>query len=1069
MRYRFGPFELDEADRRLTRDGEMVPLQPKPFDLLLLLLERRGHLVTKDSILDALWPDVVVTEASLAQCVRLLRMALGDARKHARYIETVPRLGYRFMAEVVPVDPTETAPEDAPAETKTRAIMVSDICDFSAMLDHDLDKTLAILQEHYELIEPIIAAHRGRVVKHISDSTLSAYESATDAVHCAIEVQRALRVRNRNKPDGKILIRIGVHIGDVVMTQGDVFGPGVNIAALIEPLAEPGGICISQTVYDMVRARPEIQVVHLGAKKLTRMREAVSVHKVVVEAEQDDPEADAPHGESETPLPPSAALDHRPVIAVLPFVNMSPDAANEYFADGLCEEVLNVLAKIPDLRVVARTSSFSLEGRNAEIAEVAARLGATHVLEGSVRVSGERVRVTTQLIDAADSLHLWSETYERNLADTFVIEDDIAKAVAGALQQLLFPNHPPRTVPNPDPEATESVPAPGPEFSPRRIAVLPFEDFSPTGDQQFLGDGIADTLLRTFAELEELSVIARTSSFYYRGRAIASVARDFEVGTVVEGSVQRIGDRLRIVARLIRTHDQSQIWSFSVDREAGDIFAIQDEIAQQVANALLGSDAFRRDQRASPEIPVNVYDRFLEARTLSQSGRTDGIQRAVDLLEEVIALAPDYGPAYSELARVLGLLGETTVATHTALRPRLDALVARALELNPSDADAYAVRGIERLLHDGDVVGAREDLERAVALRPNDARHLGSLALVLSYAGDMRAAGRYRQRAFELDPMDVSSRTGRLRHLLAVDEWDEAMRLARQTVRLFPEDTRAWYFLGEVQLGRGNVAGFVLTAVDAFEHVDAMGYWAGRLARGFNLLGEFELADRWLERAHAIDERVFVRRSWYIARGDFDSTLALAREEIARDGDNPGAQRTLGEALIAAGHWGEARGVLEALVGQETGGAADDRSGLDPFVHLRLAWLVGQQGDAERAATLIAEASASIERIVSGWPESEAFFRFELDVAASRAAQASQALDSDFARDPRMYHDIAQLPWYADVRSDDGGRTYLAAGEREFRSQLAALQEAGIPWLFEPERWIPAGSGNDPGIPSIRR
>ena len=375
-----------------------------------------------------------------------------------------------------------------------------------------------------------------------------------------------------------------------------------------------------------------------------------------------------------------------------------------------------------------------------------------------------------------------------------------------------------------------------------RIAVLPFEDFSPGQDQQFLGDGIADTLLRTFAGIEGLSVIARTSAVAYRGRDVATIARDLEVGWVLEGNVQRAGDRLRIVTRLVRTADQSQQWALSFERTADDIFAIQDEIAAQVLDAVLGTEVIGLEPPHLARTSTEAYDLYLKGRELWQRGETAATIEAIALLEQAVALDPEFAPARSELATALYF----APGPRLEKLPRIQAEIERTLVLNPDDAQAHAIRG-RLLLDEGWLADSRIALERALELRPNDVNILGWLASSYFEAGMMSSAARYTRRAFELDSMNLFART-RLIGILMFESPPEATALARQTVRLFPESSLAWGWLVNVLRRQGNHEAAVLAAVDALDHVTEEDAFVFSIAEGFNELGDLEMADRWRAR-----------------------------------------------------------------------------------------------------------------------------------------------------------------------------------------------------------------------------
>jgi adenylate cyclase len=311
---------------------------------------------------------------------------------------------------------------------KIAAILAADVVGYSRLAGADEDRTLARLSAlRSDLIDPTIAVHHGRVFKRTGDGLIVEFRSVVDAVRCAIEVQRGMAERNEGvAPEKRIELRIGVHLGDVVEeTDGDLMGDGVNIAARLEGVAEPGGICVSEDAYRQVRDRLKETFVDLGEKPLKNIARPVRVYAAPI---------NSPGAEAASRRPPAdPAAPPRASIAVLPFANMSGDAEQEYFADGISEDIITALSKLGQLFVIARNSSFTFKGRNVHVGEVAKSLGVRHVLEGSVRKSGSRVRITAQLIDATTGGHLWAERFDRELTDIFAVQDDVTAHIVNAL------------------------------------------------------------------------------------------------------------------------------------------------------------------------------------------------------------------------------------------------------------------------------------------------------------------------------------------------------------------------------------------------------------------------------------------------------------------------------------------------------------------------------------------------------------------------------------------------------------------------------------------------------------
>jgi adenylate cyclase len=308
-------------------------------------------------------------------------------------------------------------------ERRLAAILAADVAGYSRLIGNDEEGTLAALKScRRELIDPKIAEYRGRIVKTTGDGTLVEFASAVDAVRCAVEVQRAMANRNANLPEGRrIEFRIGINVGDIVSDEGDIFGDGVNVAARLEGLSEPSGICVSGRVHEDVQGKLDVSFEDAGEQQLKNISRPVKVFRVRPE---------------KTTVRPAVSLSSRtrPSIAVLPFQNMSGDPEQDYFADGMVDEIITGLSRIKWLSVVSRNSSYIYKNKRVAIKEVAEKLFVRYVLEGGVRKSGNRVRITAQLIDAETDAHLWAEQYDRSLEDVFALQDEITMCVVGAIE-----------------------------------------------------------------------------------------------------------------------------------------------------------------------------------------------------------------------------------------------------------------------------------------------------------------------------------------------------------------------------------------------------------------------------------------------------------------------------------------------------------------------------------------------------------------------------------------------------------------------------------------------------------
>ncbi len=355
------------------------------------------------------------------------------------------------------------------AETKRKlaAILSADVAGYSRLMGADEEATIAALDARRAIFRDRVAARGGRVVDTTGDSVLCVFESVVEAVRCAAEVQAALAAINADEPeDRRMRFRIGVNLGDIVeKDDGTVYGDGVNVAARLEALAEPGGICLSGSAHEQVRDKTDFTFHDIGEHDVKNIARPVRAYRVLADgAPQAAPRAPQSRrtavivaaavvvlavagvavwqATKPTPTPPTEAvakpvdpilaLPARPVIAVLPFTNMSGDPEQEYFSDGITEDIITELSRFPDLAVIARHSTFKYKGEAIDLRHMAAELGATHVVEGRVRRSSNTIRVTAQLIDASDGTHMWADTYDRDLTapNIFALQDDITSRIA---------------------------------------------------------------------------------------------------------------------------------------------------------------------------------------------------------------------------------------------------------------------------------------------------------------------------------------------------------------------------------------------------------------------------------------------------------------------------------------------------------------------------------------------------------------------------------------------------------------------------------------------------------------
>ncbi|HZW85789.1 MAG TPA: adenylate/guanylate cyclase domain-containing protein, partial [Nitrososphaerales archaeon] len=310
-------------------------------------------------------------------------------------------------------------------QRRLAAIMFTDMVGSTALAQKNEELSLEVVQEHRNLLRPVFVRHGGREVKTIGDGFLVEFSSALDGTKCAYDIQRAVREFNISAPpDRRIRLRVGIHVGDVVEEDGDISGDAVNVASRIEHLSEEGGVCLTRQVYDQVKNKVDLSFESLGEIPLKNVGEPIEVFRMSMPW-------------SDVPFPRKSAEKGR--IAVLPFANLSPNPDDGFFADGITEEVITMLSNVSGLSVISRTSVMKYKGSSKGVGEIGKELDVGSILEGSLRKMGNKIRVTTQLIDVAQDKHLWAQNYDRELTDVFEVQSDIARQVSDALRTKILP------------------------------------------------------------------------------------------------------------------------------------------------------------------------------------------------------------------------------------------------------------------------------------------------------------------------------------------------------------------------------------------------------------------------------------------------------------------------------------------------------------------------------------------------------------------------------------------------------------------------------------------------------
>jgi adenylate cyclase len=487
----FEGFRLDRRGGVLSRRGEQGVFAPiaiggRALDVLGVLIERPGDLVSRDEIIEAVWPGTVVEDSNLNVQVAALRRILDNGRPEGSCIQTVAGRGYRFVAPV-------TRGEPAAPPRRLTTILAADVASYSRLMGADEEGTYERLKAHLQqLVNPKIEEHHGRIVKNTGDGMLVEFASVVDAVRCAAEVQREMLYREPDIPDERrIRFRIGINLGDVIVENDDIFGDGVNIAARLEALAEPGGICISRTVRDQIRDRLPYSLEDRGEQTVKNIARPVRVYALRPEAVGDRrasgmPPPGVPQRQrtalatmlaaavavlvialgawwlwpttkpSLTPTVATATPNSQPLVAprmsivVLPFANLNNDPEQQYFADAVTEDLTTDLSRLAGSFVISRNTAFTYKDKPVYAKQIGTELGVRYVLEGSVRRSGNQVRINTQLIDAATGAHLWAERFDRDTSDLFALQNEITSRIAVALNLELVAAEAARPNNNPD-------------------------------------------------------------------------------------------------------------------------------------------------------------------------------------------------------------------------------------------------------------------------------------------------------------------------------------------------------------------------------------------------------------------------------------------------------------------------------------------------------------------------------------------------------------------------------------------------------------------------------------------
>ncbi len=567
-------------------------------------------------------------------------------------------------------------------ERRLTAILAADVVGYSRLMTIDEAGTLAALTSlRKNLVNPKISEHNGRIFKLTGDGILIEFPSVVSAVACAVDIQSAMRTRNAAAPAAPIEFRIGVNLGDIIVEDGDIFGDGVNVAARLEGIAPIGGIAVSQSVRDHVGKRLDLDFEDMGERRLKNIEAPIRVYSISVERPSGDVAA--------------SVGQERPSIAVLPFVNMSGDPEQEYFSDGITEDIITDLSKVSGLFVVARNTAFTYKGKHVDVQEVAKRFGVNFILEGSVRKAGARVRVTGQLINGKDNGHVWADRYDRDLTDIFAIQDEITHAIVEQLKVKLLP------------QEKKSI------------------GQTPTGNVE------AYTYY-----LRGRQFLHRHSKSYYQ-LARRMFAKAVELDPAYARAYAGIAD----CDSFLFLHYSAPVEIKGIFETSAKALALESGLAEAHASQALALSLEQRYEEAMAEFekaialdPNSFEGHYFYARACFAQGK---FERAAALFERAAEIKPDDYQSLCLLIQIYHSLGRDPDAQDAARRG-----IERAeceLTLHPENSRA-AYLGAKALVTLGQSDRAKEWLNRSIAIDPEDLLTQYNVACAYTALGDTEAA-----------------------------------------------------------------------------------------------------------------------------------------------------------------------------------------------------------------------------------------------------------------------------------------------------------------------------------------
>jgi len=784
-------------------------------------------------------------------------------------------------------------------QRRLAAIMFTDIVGYSALTQQNESLALELLNTHFKMLRPILKKYNGNEIKTIGDAFMVEFASSLQGVQCAIEMQQTLYARNLTvEAQEQIHIRIGIHLGDIEVRDNDAFGDGVNIASRIEPLADKGGICISRQVYDQVQNKLDERLTSLGNKTLKNIQTPVEIFKVIASWESFGPtsrepmfasnlakfavstvavlligmlgwfvySAFQPPAQSE---PIDAGIPGVQTLAVLPFENLSADEENEYFSDGMTEELLNVLAKNENLLVPARTSAFAFKGKNENIKDIGAALGVDKIIEGSVRKSGDKIRITVQLINVENGFHLWSETYDRDLEDIFTVQDEIAQAIASELKVKLLGQ---LNAPTNNVEAYNFY-LQGRHFWNLRTEegfknAIEYFNKALEGDPSY---ALAHVGLADSYNLSASYGYMLPQEGFSLGKASAEKALELD---------EHLAEAYTSLAFAIENYDN--------DFEAAE-------------------DAFLEAIEFNPNYATAHHWYALLLRSL---GRYD---ESIQQIERALELDP--------LSLIINMAAGSLFETRGD-KSRAIGHYEKALDLNPMFINARARLAI--LKHEsGDIVGAEADFRINIENHDEDDRVYENFGQFLRFAGRVEEAAEQFEFALELNTNSLGALSGLANIYEMLGDWERANALFEQRIGLAPNDANGYMEYAGHLLAR-NLKDEALDLINSlFKRFPD--HPAQYLALGsvYNYIGQFDEAIASLNTA--IDNKILLKFVYtelakaYLGNSLFEAALqTLEKADEIKEFDiniNPGvaSQAVRGRVLAEMGKVEEAKAIIQQI------------------------------------------------------------------------------------------------------------------------------------------------------------